>query len=213
MTKTNTSTSKKMIAMDKQNGKSMTKSWKKLNSSKGVASLVSELSPSSTMASNVSSRLLMDFFLASSPSSMSAASKTSSLLLSTSKTKKRLVLDSLQAKKKAHRMDILKNQEPKLAAYEVDWFNSTSTKNKCLKHTSKNNLPVTQEEQITFLLNKYQTSDIKTAFADAVGKVSTAARKFFYPLPHCKNKLICCFLELIYDGKSVMIDNSKDSFR
>jgi hypothetical protein len=109
-------------------------------------------------------------------------------------------------------MNILKNQEPKLAAYKVDWFNSTSTKNECLKHTSENNLPVTHEEQITFLLNKYQTSDIKTAFADAIGKVGTAARIFFYPLPHRKDKLICSFLELIYSGKSIMIDNSKDSF-
>ncbi len=108
-------------------------------------------------------------------------------------------------------MDILKNQEPKLAAYKVDWFNSTSTKKKCLKHTLENNLPVTQEEQITFL-NKYQTSDIKVAFADAIGKVGTAARNFFYTLPHHKDKLICSFLELIYDGKSIIIDNSKDSF-
>jgi hypothetical protein len=116
-------------------------------------------------------------FLASSPSSMSASSKTSSLLLSTLTIKKRLILDSPQAKKKAYCMDILKNQEPKLAAYKVDWFNSTSTKNRCLKHTSKNNLPVTQKEQISFLLNKYQTSDIKTAFADAVG--SAQPREFF----------------------------------
>jgi hypothetical protein len=144
---------------------------------------------------------------------MSAASKTSFLLSSTSKIKKRLILDSPQAKKKAHRMDILKNQEPKLAAYKVDWFNSMSTKNQCLKHTSENNLPVTQEEQMTFPLNKYQTSNIKMAFADAIGKVGTAARKFFYPLPHHKDKLIYSFLELIYNGKSIMIDNSKDSFQ
>jgi hypothetical protein len=110
-------------------------------------------------------------------------------------------------------MDILKIQEQKLAAYKVDWFNFTSTKNECLKHTSKNNLPVTQEGQITFLLYKYQSSNIKTAFADAIGKVGTAARKFFYPLPHCKDELIRSFLELIYDGKTIMIDNSKDSFR
>jgi hypothetical protein len=104
-------------------------------------------------------------------------------------------------------------QKPKLAAYNIDWFNSTSTKNKCLKHTSDKNLPVTQEGQLTFLLDKYQTSKIKTTFVDAIGKVGTAARKAFYPLPHLKDKLICSFLELIYDGKSIMIDNSKDSFR
>jgi hypothetical protein len=91
-------------------------------------------------------------------------------------------------------------QEPNLAAFNIDWFNSTSTKNKCLKHTSNKNLPVTQEGQLTFLLDKYQTSKIKTTFVDAIGNVGTAARKTFYSLPHCKDKLICSFLELIYDG-------------
>jgi hypothetical protein len=105
----------------------------------------------------------------------------SSLLSTKSNIKKRLVLDSpenqSQPKKKAHRIKSMMKQEPKLATYDVDWFNSTSTKNKCLKHTSDKNLPVTQEGQLTFLLDKYQTSKIKMAFADAIGKVSTAARK------------------------------------
>jgi hypothetical protein len=152
-------------------------------------------------------------FLASPLLLMFAPSKTSSLLLSKLKIKKRPVLDSPQAKKKAHCMDILKNQEPKLAAYEVDWFNSTPTKMECLKNTSENNLPFTQEEQISFLLNKYQISNIKVVFADAIGKVGTAARNFFYPLLHRKDKLILSFLELIYNGKFIMIDNSNDSFR
>jgi hypothetical protein len=104
-------------------------------------------------------------------------------------------------------------QEPILAAYNLDWFICTPTKKECLRNTSAKNLPVTQEGQLTFLLDKHQTSKIKTAFADAIGKVGTAARKAFYPLPHCKDKLIQSFLELIYDGKSIMIDNSKDSFQ
>jgi hypothetical protein len=82
-----------------------------------------------------------------------------------------------------------------------------------LKHTSSKNLPVIQEGQLTFLPSKYQASNIKTAFADAIGKVGKAARKDFYPLPFCKEKLISCFLELIYDGKSIMVDDLKDSFR
>jgi hypothetical protein len=140
----------------------------------------------------------------------------SSLSSTTSSIKKRLILDSpdnqSQPKKKAHCIKSVMKQELKLAAYNVHWFNSTSTKNKCLKHTSDKNLPVTQEGQLTFLLDKYQTSKIKRVFADAIGKVSTATREAFYPLPHCKDKLICSFLQLIYDGKSIMIDNSKDSF-
>jgi hypothetical protein len=121
--------------------------------------------------------------------------------------KKRLLLsDDDKPKKKTQK-------EPKLAAYDIDWFDWTSTKNKCLKHTSTNNVPSTQEEQLTFLLSKCKASDIKTAFADAIGKVGKAARKAFYPLPLRKEKLISNFLELIYDGKSIMVDNSKDSFR
>jgi hypothetical protein len=121
--------------------------------------------------------------------------------------KKRLLLsDDDKPKRKTQK-------EPKLAAYDIDWFDSTSTKNECLKHTSTNNIPSTQEEQLTFLLSKYQASDIKTAFADAIGKNSNAAKKAFYPLPLHKEKLISNFLELIYDGKSIMVDNSKDSFR
>jgi hypothetical protein len=128
-----------------------------------------------------------------------------------SNIKKRLVFDipdnQNQAKKKAYCNESLKKQEPKLAAYEVAWFNSTSTKNKCLKHISNKNLPVTQEGQLTFLLNKYQTSDIKMAFANAIGKVNAAARKFFYLLPHHKDKLIRSFFGLIIpktpSGKSI----------
>jgi hypothetical protein len=74
--------------------------------------------------------------------------------------------------------------------YNIDWLNSTLTKNKCLKHTSEKNLPVSQEGKLTFFLGKYQTFEIKTAFVDAMGKVGTAARNAFYPLPLCKDKLM-----------------------
>jgi hypothetical protein len=136
-----------------------------------------------------------------------------------SNIKKRLILDSpdnhrtSKPKKKAHYIESMMNEELKLAAYNVDWYNSTLTKNKCLKHTFEKNLPVSQEGQLTFLLGKYQTSEIKMVFADAIGKVGTAARKAFYPLPLCKEKIISSFLELIYNGKSIMVDNSEDSFR
>jgi hypothetical protein len=171
-------------------------------------------------ALTVSAQLLMDFLSSSSPLSLSAVLKTSLLTSTTSTIKKRLVLNddnnhvSKKPKKKTQRVDSKANhQEPKLAAYNIDWFDSALTQNKCLKHTLSTNLPSTQEEQLTFLLSKYQASDIKTAFADAIGKVGRAARKVFYPLPLHKEKLISSFLEIIYDGKSIMVDNSKDSFR
>jgi hypothetical protein len=97
--------------------------------------------------------------------------------LSTSNIKKRLVLnaDDQRAKTKP------KNQESKLAAYDVDWFDSSATKNECLKHIHIKNLPDTQEGQLTFLLGKLETSKIRTAFADAIGKVGKAAKKGVLP--------------------------------
>ncbi len=172
---------------------------------------VFKLSPST--ASTVSAWSSMDFLSSSSPSWLSAVSKTLSLTSTTSTIKNRLVLnDNNNSKKKTQRFD-LKAKEPKLAAYNIELFDSTSTQNKCLKHTSSMNFSSTQEEQLTFFLSKYQESDIKSAFADMIGKVSRAARKVFYPLPLCKEKLISNFLELIYNGKSIMVDNLKDSFR
>ncbi len=105
----------------------------------------------------------------------------------------------------------MKYQEPKLAAYYVEWFDLSAAMNECLKHTTIKNLPDTQEGQLTFLLSKFDASEIKTAFADAIGNVGKAARNVFYLLPWCKEKLIKSFLELIYNGKSIMVD--KDSFR
>ena len=153
-----------------------------------------------------------------SRSSFSAGSKVSSNL---STTKKRLVLDSESAMSST--MSNIKKRlildgnnsrtEMKLAAYDIDWFNPSATMIECNKYTNIKNLPVTQEGQLTFLLSKFETTDIKTAFADTIGKVGTPARIAFYPLPFRKDKVIRSFLELIYDGRSIIIDDSKDAFR
>ncbi len=171
------------------------------------------MSPSTP--STVSSRSSTDVLsTSSSPSSSSPSSSPSSLSV-VSQTKKRLNLsdDKEKPKKKTPKEPQTKTtKEPKLAADDINWFDSAATKNEILKHLSIKNLPATQEEQLTFLLGKYPASDIKIALADTIGKVGKAARKAFYPLPLRKEKLVNKFLELIYDGKSMMIDNSKNSF-
>ena len=176
------------------------------------------MSPStpSTVSSRLSTNVSSSSSPLSSPSllpSLSPSLSPSSLSV-VSQTKKRLLLtdDEKPKKKTPEEPNTKTTKEPRLAAYDIDWFDSAATKNECLKHLSIKNLPSTQEEQLTFLLGKYPASDIKTAFADTIGKVGKAARKAFYPLPLRKEKLVSKFLELIYDGKSIMVDNSKNSF-
>ncbi len=155
-----------------------------------IGSLVVELYPLFSTPSTVSSRSLTDLFLALLPSSLSAVSKSLSVLSTTSNIKKRLVLDDDDH----HANTKPKYQEPKLAAYDVDWFDFSATKNECIKHTSIKNLPDTREGQLTFLLGKFETSEIKTAFADAIGKVGKPARTAFYQLPLVKISLLEVFL-------------------
>ena len=119
-----------------------------------------------------------------------------------SNIKKRLILDGDNSK-----------TDMKLAAYEIDWFNASTTIIECQKYTNIKNLPITHEGQLIFLLSKFETNDLKTAFADTIGKVGTPARIAFYPLPFRKDKVIRSFLELIYDGRSIIVDDSKDAFR
>jgi hypothetical protein len=140
---------------------------------------------------------------------MSAVSKSLSVPSMILNVNKRLVLDDVDH----HAKTKPKKQEPKLAAYDIDWFDSSAIKNECLKYTHIMNLPDTQEGQITFLLSKFETSIIKTAFADAIGKVGKAARTVFYPLPPRKEKLIKGLLELISGKNSIMVNHSKDFFR
>ncbi len=173
------------------------------------------MSPSTP--STVSSRSSTNVLSSSLPLSLPSLSPLSSpsLLSVVSQTKKRLHLsnDKNPKKKTPKEPQTKTTKEPRLPAYDINWFNSTATKNKCLKHLSIKNLPSTQEEQLTFLLGKYPASDIKTAFADTIGKVGKAAGKAFYPLSLRKEKLVSKFLELIYDRKSLTVNNLKNSFR
>jgi len=142
-----------------------------------------------------------------SPSSPSTTSKSSSLSsTSTLNTKKRL----FDAKSVHHKH---KKQDRKLAAYEIDWFDSVATHNECLKYDDEENISSSEEEKIFFLLANFDTCDIKLAFADAIGKIGQAARAVFYPLPPRKEKLMNGFVELILGASSLMYDCHEDSFR
>jgi hypothetical protein len=100
-----------------------------------------------------------------------------------------------------------------LAAYKIDWFDLLATNNECLKYDIEQNLPSSQEEKLLFLLSNLETSNIRLAFTDAIGKVGKAARTVFYPLPPRKEKLMSGFIELISGESSMMDDCSEDSFR
>jgi hypothetical protein len=56
---------------------------------------------------------------------------------------------------------------------------------KYLKHTA--NLPINQENQLTFLLNQFQARDIQASFYKLIGKVGGVASSAFTPMSSQKN--------------------------
>ena len=82
---------------------------------------------------------------------------------------------------------------------------------KYLKHSV--DLPLNEELQLTFLLNKFQANDIQASFYQLIGKVGGVAASTFLPMAMRKKKLIDEFLCLIYDHKSMMINTDKNSYR
>jgi hypothetical protein len=66
---------------------------------------------------------------------------------------------------------------------------------------------------ITFLANQFKPVDIEVAFAALIGKVASSALTAFDPLPSQRAKLVESFLELVFNEKSMLVDNVKKPFR
>jgi hypothetical protein len=72
---------------------------------------------------------------------------------------------------------------------------------------------LTQEYIILFLLNQFTIASIKTAFTLLIGGNGSEADFFYIPLPTQKPKLIDSFPVLIYNTKSMMVDNKKQKYK
>jgi hypothetical protein len=71
--------------------------------------------------------------------------------------------------------------------------------------------PKKGKQNISLANTKHPKSELSLQMR--FGKVGNDAQKAFYPFPPFKEKLITMFLNLIYDGKSIMADKSKETFR
>ena len=180
------------------------------------------------MNANMSPKRDMSKIDASSPLSMSTAVTTTSTLSGTSSTIKnssplfstppsKIVkspssMSSAVAKKLKFSPD--KKSITKKPAYLIDFCNRDQVTLECLKYLKHSvDLPLNEELQLTFLLNKFQANDIQASFYQLIGKVGGVAASAFLPMAMRKKKLIDEFLCLIYDHKSMMINTDKNSYR
>jgi hypothetical protein len=95
-------------------------------------------------------------------------------------------------------------KEPNL----IDFIDPKDVKSKCLKYlTDADDLPRGQENQLSFLVNKFKPQDIQMAFIKLITIVGGSTPKVFLPIATTKSQIVKDFLCLIYDHKSMMIDS------
>ena len=105
------------------------------------------------------------------------------------------------------------NNCAKKPAFLLNFCNRNEVKTECLKYLKHvADLPINQENQLTFLLNQFQVRDIQASFYKLIGKVGGVASSAFTPMSSQK-KLINEFLRLIYDHKSMLINTVELSYR
>ncbi len=108
---------------------------KKQNVSPHVDSLVVELPALCSTPSTVSSHLSTEFLSTSSPSTMSAVSKSSSVSSTTSKIKRRLVLDDVDHRVKTKQKKTIQNWQRTIL---IGWTCRQPTTNASSMQTSRN---------------------------------------------------------------------------
>ena len=97
--------------------------------------------------------------------------------------------------------------EPKRELFEIDWTNSELLRDESKKYDPSKK---TQEDIITLILNESSLQNVKTAFALLVGQ--NQATTAFMPLPQQRNKVMENFLVLIYNLKSMIVDDTEHEY-
>ena len=100
-----------------------------------------------------------------------------------------------------------KSTEPKLDLFAIDWSNSNLLRQEIKKYDPSKK---TQEDIITLILNESSLQSIKVAFAILVGQSQTTYA--FMPFPLQRNKVMENFMVLIYNLKSMIVDDTEHEY-
>ena len=106
-----------------------------------------------------------------------------------------------------------KSKDQKLELSNIEWTDSEQLRNEISKYTKKNIMLLTQENIVAYLLNEATPASIKIAFYILIGEKGAEAKKVFFPIPTQKTKLIDSFLVMIYNIKSMMVDEKRQKYR
>lgn len=105
------------------------------------------------------------------------------------------------------------SKDQRLELSHIEWTDCEQLRNEISKYTKNNTMLLTQENIVEYLLNESTTTSIKSAFYMLIGEKGVEARNVFYPIPIQRAKLIDSFLVMIYNVKSMMVDEKSQAYR
>jgi hypothetical protein len=95
----------------------------------------------------------------------------------------------------------------KLPAYQINWLNYNSIRCKLVKYTKGEGRSGTIKEDLSTLLSKLSTSEIKFALVATLSKLELDIKD----LPVRKNKLTELFTQLILNNRSILGSSTKSA--
>jgi hypothetical protein len=74
-------------------------------------------------------------------------------------------------------------------------------------------IPMTTEDALEFLMEKFSLPDLKSAYYVTAGKVGMDPTSVLLPYNTKKDIVVALFIAMIYDHRSMMYDNTRSTHR
>jgi hypothetical protein len=78
--------------------------------------------------------------------------------------------------------------------------------------SDKERIPKTTEDQLEFLMDKFSLPDLKSAYYVTAGKIGVAPTSVTLPYNTRKDAVVA-FIAMIYDHRSMMYDDTRNTYR
>ena len=106
------------------------------------------------------------------------------------------------------------SSESRLGCVSINWLSCSMTVAEIRKYESEDDMiPKSQEDQLEYLMDKFSLADLKSAYHVTAGKIGVDITSVLLPVNAQKNIVMSYFIDMIYDHRSMMYNDSRSTFR
>jgi hypothetical protein len=102
----------------------------------------------------------------------------------------------------------------RLGCISLDWLNPSMILSEIRKYEfDEERIPMTTEDALEFLMERFSLPDLKSAYYVTAGKVGMDPTSVTLPYNAKKDIVVALFIAMIYDHRLMMYDNTKNAYR